>query len=332
MKFKKFICFSLAVILCFSLVGCGEKEVMKKDIVSVKEIENVAEDVAKIAEDVIENTEEVIEKDKEDNEEKEKEKEKEEKKNEVLITVINKYNVPENWDEGRYSDRVEFDFEIENLTSRDIKGVQGTIIIKDLFEEEISSFNCDFTGEMIPAYGIINVDGIGIDINQFMDDHIKLYNEKFDDLNFEYEVKKIVYSDGISNNQNDDSLSRKVNSNVLVSVTNKRNLEEDWDADRYSPRVEFDFKITNNGDKTIKGIQGILTVKDLFDKDIISISCDFTGNEIYSKKYIEVNDLGIDINQFMDDHIKLYNEKFDDLNFEYKISKIVYSDGTVENY
>ena len=99
MKFKKFICFSLAVILCFSLVGCGEKEVMKKDIVSVKEIENVAEDVAKIAEDVIENTEEVIEKDKEDNEEKEKEKEKEEKKNEVLITVINKYNVPENWDE-----------------------------------------------------------------------------------------------------------------------------------------------------------------------------------------------------------------------------------------
>ena len=39
---------------------------------------------------------------------------------------------------------------------------------------------------------------MSIEINEFMDSHVSLYNEDFSDLNFEYIIKTIVYTDGTS--------------------------------------------------------------------------------------------------------------------------------------
>lgn len=55
MKLKKIICFSLAAILCFSLVGCGEKEVVKEEPIS--SVEEAAKEVGSIVEGVKEATE-----------------------------------------------------------------------------------------------------------------------------------------------------------------------------------------------------------------------------------------------------------------------------------
>ena len=81
--------------------------------------------------------------------------------------------------------------------------------------------------------------------------------------------------------------------------------------------MEFTFEVANKTDKQIKGVQGVLTICDLFGEEILSINCDFTGNSIAQNQSITVGDLGIDINQFMDSHIKLYNTDFSDLKFEY---------------
>ncbi|MBQ8249660.1 MAG: hypothetical protein IJY93_07255 [Clostridia bacterium] len=259
-------------------------------------------------------------------------KKEESKKEEVRVTVTNKKNIPKNTSQGRYSDRVEFTFKLDNLTAKSIKGIQGTLTVYNLFDDEIISLNCDFTGNTISANGTITVGDIGIDINQFMDNNVKLYNEDFDDLKFKYEVKNIVYSGDSSNSQQNDFSNSEASSKVQVMVTNKYNLDEDWNAGRYSPRVEFGFKITNKSSKTIKGVQGTLIIKDLFGEDFISINCDFTGNTISPNSYITVGDLGIDINQFMDNHVKLYNEKYSDLNFEYDVKTIVYTDGTSDSY
>ena len=114
----------------------------------------------------------------------------------VEIKVTNKYNLPVNYDANRYSPRVEFDFDVSNKTAKSIKGIQGVLTIKDLFGEKIISLNCNFTGQTISANSKATFKGIGFDINQFMDDHVEVYNEDFEDLIFEYEVTKIVYSDG----------------------------------------------------------------------------------------------------------------------------------------
>jgi len=57
---------------------------------------------------------------------------------------------------------------------------------------------CDFTGQTIPAGSTTTFTDLGYDINEFMDEDVKCYNEDFSDLNFEYEVQKVVYSDGTS--------------------------------------------------------------------------------------------------------------------------------------
>jgi len=248
---------------------------------------------------------------------------------EVIVTVTNKTNLAENWDAGRYSDRVEFTFIIENMTDKSIKGVQGILTVKDLFGSNILSINCDFTGQTIQANGSITVSELGMDINEFMDDHVKLYNEDYSDLLFEYEVSNVVFSDEQSSQNITDTASLEAQK-VVVAVTNKINLSENWDAGRYSPRVEFEFTLTNKTAKDIKGIQGVLTIKDMFGADIISINCDFTGNTIPANSSISVSDLGMDINEFMDDHVKLYNENYSDLIFGYGVTNIVYTDGTAE--
>jgi regulator of replication initiation timing len=88
------------------------------------------------------------------------------------------------------------------------------------------------------------------------------------------------------------------------------------------------FSITNYTDKAIKGVQGVAKFKDLFGVEIISVGCDFTGNTIESMETITVDDLSFDCNKFMDDHMKLYNSDLDDLQFEYTVTSIVFTDGT----
>ncbi len=247
---------------------------------------------------------------------------------EVVVTVTNKSNLPENTSAGRYSDRVELTFNVMNMTDKTIKGVQGNLTVYDLFGEKILKISCDFTGNLIQANDSITVDDLGMDINQFMDNHVKFYNTDFSDLNFEYEVTQIVYDDLIASGSvpTESMESQK----VTVNVTDKRNLETNYKAGRYSPRVEFTFEVYNNTSKDIKGVQGILTIKDLFGVDIMSSRLDFTGQTISADGSITVSDMGMDINQFMDDDVKVYTTDFEDLNFAYKVTQIVYTDGTTE--
>ena len=243
----------------------------------------------------------------------------------ISVNVTGKTNLPVDYDKNRYSERVEFSFLITNNTSRSIKGIKGVLTIKDLFGSKIISLNCDFTGKTIGAKQSVSFDGIGIDINQFMDNHVKLYSEKYSDMSYEYEITNVIYT-------NDNAGSETINksSKVEIKVTNKYNLPVNYDANRYSPRVEFNFDISNKSGKSIKGIQGVLTIKDLFGEKIISFNCDFTGKTISANSIETFSGIGFDVNQFMDDHVKVFNENFNDLIYEYEVTKIVYTDGTQE--
>ncbi len=248
---------------------------------------------------------------------------------EVVVSVTNKSNLPKDTNAGRYSDRVELTFDVMNRTDKAIKGVQGNLTVCDLFGVEILTIHCDFTGNSIPANNSITVNDLGMEINQFMDKHVKFYNTDFSDLKFEYEVTNIVYDDGSSMKEQTSTESME-SQKVTVVVTDKQNLDVNYNARRYSPRVEFSFEVYNNTSKDIKGVQGVLTIKDLFGVDILSSSLDFTGQTISANGSVSVSGMGMDINQFMDDHVKIYNTNFDDLNFEYEVTSIVYTDGTTE--
>ena len=122
----------------------------------------------------------------------------------IVFTVTEKIDVPKDTSAWRFSPFVELVCRVENMTDKDIQGVQGILKISDLFGEEILSINWDVTGETIPAHDYIVQEDYGLEINEFMDEQMKLYNTSYSDLKFEYNVTQIVYTDGTTEILNPD--------------------------------------------------------------------------------------------------------------------------------
>ena len=245
-----------------------------------------------------------------------------ESKEELTVKVTNKENLKADYNAGRYSDRVNFTVEVTNNTDKPIQGVQGELQVNDLFGKKIMRSNCNFTGQTIAPGETATFSNIGLDINEFMDSHVKLYNENYDDLSFDYTVNEIVYANDSASASGSNTTSGS--SDVVIICTNKTNIPEDISAGRYSSYAEFSFSIENKTAKTIKGIQGVFTISDLFGKEIKKINCDFTGIKIAAGETIEVSEKYLEINQFMDEDVKVYTENYEDLKFSYKVTDIVY--------
>lgn len=112
-------------------------------------------------------------------------------------------------------------------------------------------------------------------------------------------------------------------SGVSVQILDKINKKGDI--------IEFivlPFKVVNNYDKNIKGIEGILHVRDMFGKDILDIQWDITLGVIPAHGSITENEFGISYNPYIDTHQKVYNTAYEDLIFEYEFMTIMFSDGT----
>ncbi len=65
-----------------------------------------------------------------------------------------------------------------------------------MFDENILNMQYDFTTENIPAGATINVTGYGLEVNEFIDEHMKLYGLSYDNINFKYEFSKVIFTDG----------------------------------------------------------------------------------------------------------------------------------------
>ncbi|MCT4597819.1 MAG: hypothetical protein N4A50_08110 [Vallitalea sp.] len=59
-------------------------------------------------------------------------------------------------------------------------------------------------------------------------------------------------------------------------------------------------------------------------------SCDLVGNTIKPDETIINKDLGLDINEFMNDDVKVYSTDYSDLKFIYNVNKIMFADGTLK--
>lgn len=115
---------------------------------------------------------------------------------------------------------------------------------------------------------------------------------------------------------------------VTIVVVDKVNTPKDTNNWVFSSHSTFHISITNNTDKVIKGIQGVLDTQDMFGVSILKASCDLTGYEIQpGETYID-KDMSLEINEFMSDHTKLYNTDFKDLKFDYEVNTIMFTDGT----
>ncbi len=243
---------------------------------------------------------------------------------EVTVWVTNKISTPEDINNYQFYNRVDFTFEVRNNTSKVIKGVLGTLKISDLFGTEIKTLSLSFTGKEIEPHKTESYGKMGININQFRDEDIKLYNEKFEDLRFEYTITDIVYA---SDSQGGTTRTVGDGSDfITVNVTEKKNIDQDIMSGILYNYCRFTVKVSNRGTKDIKGIQGTLVIKDLYGNTKIKGSISFTGTNIPAGYTVTFSDKNIKLNDFKDEDNWLWSQKHDDMQYEFTITDIVYAD------
>ena len=112
--------------------------------------------------------------------------------NDVTITVTNKTSLPSNWKEGRLLDQVRIDLSVRNNTKKAIRGIEGKVVICDMFGKELMKEQADITsqqikgGETLGFYFCFNA-------NSLIEKEVKAFNSDFRDLKISYNVTKIVY-------------------------------------------------------------------------------------------------------------------------------------------
>lgn len=110
---------------------------------------------------------------------------------------------------------------------------------------------------------------------------------------------------------------------MTIALINKKNVEG-----RYGQKqVVFEVAYENKGDKDIAGVKGSLKISDMFGDLIVNIVWPH-DDEIPAKQIVVGEDGGIDINQFMDNHMKLWNSDYSKLKATFEISTIIFKDGT----
>ena len=191
---KKWLAILLTLTMCVGLTACTNSSdsttASQADKPSYEELETQLEAITK-ERDSLKSELDTLKADIE-----EKEKETTVQDGDVTVLVTDKTVTPKNTDQWIFSNYVNFVFSITNNTEKDIQGVQGELHISDLFGAEIMTVGCDFTGETIAAGATITNDDLSFECNEFMDEHMKLFNEDYKDLKFNYIVKQIVFADG----------------------------------------------------------------------------------------------------------------------------------------
>lgn len=206
---------------------------------------------------------------------------------------------------------------------RDVRDSQ----LSKITDEESKSLDKKLTGEemrllmgytmrqgMGKAFGGKGVPD-GITVRQAIDDQRKfLENEKQEEAKAEELRKKVEAEEKAKQEE-----FARILSAVMVS---KKNVDGEY-GQRF---VTVEMAFQNKTDKDIQGVKGVLKVADIFGDKINNISFSYDRGVPAGKTATYKGQ--IDINQFLQNDMKLWNTDFDKLKTAFDISTIIYTDGT----
>lgn len=113
----------------------------------------------------------------------------------VSIDFIEKNFYPIDLTSGHVSEFLEMNFTVNNHSEKDISAVQGVIIFKNIYGDEIMRMNWS-DDTTIGANSSMDIIGKGLDYNRFMNDHVLLNNTPFEKILFEFKPERILFMDG----------------------------------------------------------------------------------------------------------------------------------------
>lgn len=136
-------------------------------------------------------------------------------------------------------------------------------------------------------------------------------------------------SAGQNNAANEDNAKAETQS-VTLEVVKKDFHAADYMSGSYQDQITMSLKFTNNTEKEVRGVEGVITFYDIFDNKI-------SATRVSYDKGILANDSKVwesatDYNQFVDADVKLRNTALADLKYNWEISTILYADGSKETF
>jgi hypothetical protein len=108
------------------------------------------------------------------------------------------------------------------------------------------------------------------------------------------------------------------------------NLTKEFNDQSYLPQITFNLKFWNNTDKDIKGFEGLIMFSDIFDNEVQSVNLSY--DEGLKSHYEVTIERAIDYNQFIDADRKLKEIENENLKHKWKVTTILYDDGTKKTY
>lgn len=116
--------------------------------------------------------------------------------NTVQVVLLSFRYTPSNFELRRYSETVQIELGIENKADRDIAGIQGTTVFRDLFGNEIRRVRLRYDKGV--SAGKTVTWGGSIEVNQFNDQDRVFSHLEPSTVKFAFEPDMIVFRDGTS--------------------------------------------------------------------------------------------------------------------------------------
>lgn len=110
---------------------------------------------------------------------------------------------------------------------------------------------------------------------------------------------------------------------LSVALLSKKNNTKEFGQQWVGLELAFD----NRSDKDIQGIKGVLRLTDIFGDKILNINWSYDRGVSAKQSAVERGS-GVDINQFKDSDMKLWNTDFDKIKSTFDVSTIIFKDGT----
>lgn len=218
--------------------------------------------------------------------------------------------------DGDYSKDFQFWYEIENKSGKELLWVKWKFEVYDIFDDKLSEFDIYKIGSI--GSGTTLSEKSNYYYNAYIDDDVRLWETKFEDMRYTYEITELIYLDDYDSTQK--LLGKNTGQDVYTvdySIISKNARK--WD---YTHHVDYDIVVTNNSSKDIKGIKWKIISYNIFWDELANYDFRFTKG---IKTWETLQDtIKISINEYIEKELELYNTDFDFLKYSFDIESVIY--------
>jgi len=114
----------------------------------------------------------------------------------VSIRVTNKRFVPRDVRSGRFEEGIYWDAEYRSVgLAKPTRAIKGVVVFADIFGEPKMRISVT-VNDSLSAAAPVRTTNVGIDYNQFMNEHQWLRSTDLTDMMIWFEIESVIYADG----------------------------------------------------------------------------------------------------------------------------------------